>query len=275
MFIYFCTCSDWKCEIGCAGIFPLAEIPHPLAAELGVWGDSYSGLGYFFCGLSATPLVHLHPRQVDLEHDQDRCPSGTNLPFNFLPSLHDPFPHPIPRHPHSIITDRGGAVRNVYSSLCAQGRMPHYLQGWLEEEELGTAGGGTAGHSWWAAFWDIPSSSPVTPHFSPDVLPLLCFYFIEERMKLLKSFYFFLSSPSQTSLPLYQSWSTFGVYSLGSDHEKLWWKGLGWEIFSLLPMEKLWARPHRSCSRSNQRGIEMEGCWDGWIDGWMDAWRDR
>lgn len=274
MFIYFCTCSDWKCEIGCAGIFPLAEIPHPLAAELGVWGDSYSGLGYFFCGLSATSLVHLNPRQVDLEHDQDRCPSGTNLPFNFLPSLTLFLTPSLATLTASSPTEEEWWEMFTLPSVL-KGEMPHYLRGWLEEEELGTAGGGTAGHSWWAAFRDIPSSSRHSSFLSSCSATSLFLFHRRKNETFKILFFFFLSSPSQTWLPLYQSWNTFGVYSLGSDHEKLWWKGLGWEIFSLLPMEKLWACPHCSCSRSNQRGIEMEGCWDGWIDRWMDGCMER
>lgn len=182
-------------------------------------------------------------------------------------------PHPSPPSQHHHRQRRSGEKCLLFP-LCSREKCLIICEdGWkkkswaqLEEAQLGTAG---EQHS------ETSPAPLVTPHFSPAVLPLLYFYFIEERMKLLKSFYFFLSSPSQTSLPLYQSWNTFGVYSLGSDHEKLWWKGLGWEIFSLLPMEKLWARPHCSCSRSNQRGIEMEGCWDGWIDRWMDGCMER
>lgn len=168
-------------------------------------GGSYSGLWFFFCGLSATtPLVHLHPRQVDLEHDQDRCPSGTNLPFILI------FSHPSMTLflTPSLATLRASSQTEeeqweLFTLLPSvlKGEIPHYLRGWLEEEQLGTAGGGTAGHSWWAAFWDIPGSSPVTPHFSPAVLPLLYFYFIAERMKLLKFFYFFeLSFPNLTPI---------------------------------------------------------------------------
>lgn len=220
MFIYFCTCSDWKCEIGCAGIFPLAEIPHPLAAELGVWGDSYSGLGYFFCGLSATSLVHLNPRQVDLEHDQDRCPSGTNLPFNFLPSLTLFLTPSLATLTASSPTEEERWEMFTLPSVL-KGEMPHYLWGWLEEEELGTAGGGTAGHSWWAAFRDIPSSSRHSSFLSSCSATSL-FLFHRRKNETFKILLFFLELSFPNFTPIISKLKHFWCLFLG----KWSWKTL-------------------------------------------------
>lgn len=127
------------------------------------------------------------------------------LPVGFFPSLHHHFPHPLQPSPHHLRQEK---LSERFNTLPTLSKFPHPW-GHLENAQVGTAGGGTAGNSW-QMHSNIPSSSLFTPEFSPAALPHHSFYFIASSFSFssrkLEIFsillYFNCSSPQILSQPL-------------------------------------------------------------------------
>lgn len=132
-----------KCGFGLAGIFPVAEIPQP-------WWEGVVILvsGGSMCCLSA--MRHFAPQGMDLRRDQcnsssrwDKPHSPPALPGVLFPSLHHLFPPPLQPSHHHLRQEKLSVLFNLLPTVPES----HNLWGRLENAQLGTAGGVTAGNS--------------------------------------------------------------------------------------------------------------------------------
>lgn len=195
--------------------FPCGTNPTAL-----VGGGCYFGFrGFYvlyFCNEAfCTPGDDLRRDQCNSSSRWDKPHSPPALPGVLFPSLHHLFPPPLQPSHHHLREEKLSVLFNLLPTV----PKSHNLWGRLENAQLGTAGGGTAGNSW-EQHSNIPSSSLFTPQSSPAALSNHCFYFIAGSFSFssrkleffFHSFYIFIFLSPQNSLPAFLVRSTFGGF---------------------------------------------------------------